>query len=234
MAHERLTYTYGVNGALMTDTILVEVTGVAADSATVSGDPRTGGGIHVTNSGRIDGDLLFGRGQNIVGNLRAGTWKGDLRLGINEDVVLNSGSVQSDVALGAEDDLFDGRGGSVTGIVDGGTGYDMIFGGSRSDRLIGGDGNDWIHGGGKSDELDGGAGRDVFAYSALSDSTAAARDTITGFQSGVDRIDLGALKPSSEPFAHRIRQGRRRRNAQQCRVSPGRRGRRRQRPDHLR
>jgi len=116
---------------------------------------------------------------------------------------------------------IDFDGGNYADIISGGTGNDMIDGWDGNDRLTGGDGNDdldggwgddWLIGGNGNDTLCGiygndvmigGAGQDdlwagdhsIFRYAALSDSLAgtASRDTILGFVSGTDRLDLAAV-----------------------------------------
>jgi VCBS repeat-containing protein len=189
------------------DAINVHAYGTVINSGTIVADTAIRAyagyftGIHVTNSGHIEGDLDFDLAQNIVINLAGASWIGDLKLGINEDVVRNAGSIVGNVTLGDEDDLFDGRGGTVVGLVQGGRGFDVLLGGAGADRLEGGDGKDRIEGGGGADQLTGGADADVFVFSSLADSTAASFDTITDFQSGLDRIDLGALAPSSVSFS---------------------------------
>ena len=78
---------------------------------------------------------------------------------------------------------------------------DTVIGSAFSDVIDGMGGEDIITGGGGGDTLTGGAGADVFRYLVTSDSTAAASDTITDFQVGVDRIDLTALNPTSVSIA---------------------------------
>ncbi|HEY0011397.1 MAG TPA: M10 family metallopeptidase C-terminal domain-containing protein [Allosphingosinicella sp.] len=65
-----------------------------------------------------------------------------------------------------------------------------VFGGAAADTLTGGGGADQLHGGGGADVLRGGDGADLFRYSATSDSTAGARDTVHGFTAGADKIDV--------------------------------------------
>ncbi|MGZ9063083.1 MAG: M10 family metallopeptidase C-terminal domain-containing protein, partial [Allosphingosinicella sp.] len=157
-------------------------------------------GIHVTNSGHIEGALDFDWGLNIVTNLAGGDWVGELVFGLHQDVLVNAGAVVGNVTLGAMTDLFDGRGGSVSGLVDGGAGMDILIGGNGADRLSGGSDIDRIVGGGGADQLAGGEGGDIFAYSGWADSTAAAPDFISDFQSGVDKIDFGRLGPVTLTF----------------------------------
>ena len=75
-----------------------------------------------------------------------------------------------------------------------------------NDRAYGGDGNDTIYGGGGEDYIEGGGGADmltaasfgnVFIYTAVSDSTGATHDTITGMNFDNEFI----LAPVSNPSA---------------------------------
>ncbi|HEY0012004.1 MAG TPA: M10 family metallopeptidase C-terminal domain-containing protein, partial [Allosphingosinicella sp.] len=72
-----------------------------------------------------------------------------------------------------------------------------VFGGASADTLTGGGGADQLHGGGGADVLRGGGGADLFRYSATSDSTGAARDTVHGFTAGTDKIDV--LRVDAKP-----------------------------------
>ncbi|WP_297325718.1 peroxidase family protein [Nitrosomonas sp.] len=79
-----------------------------------------------------------------------------------------------------------------------GTGNDannILTGNGANNVLSGGDGNDDLFGGIGADSLTGGNGADDFNYSAINQSTpgAAGRDSIAGFTSGTDRIDLSAI-----------------------------------------
>ncbi len=68
-------------------------------------------------------------------------------------------------------------------------GNDRLVGSKRSDNLSGGDGNDRLNGGRGSDVMAGGAGSDKFVFS----NNKFGDDLITGFEDGVDRIDLSAF-----------------------------------------
>jgi len=65
-----------------------------------------------------------------------------------------------------------------------------VTGGSGNDTISTGAGADRIFGGGGADVLNGGAGADTFVYDAVSQSTGASYDRITGFVSGTDRLDF--------------------------------------------
>jgi Ca2+-binding RTX toxin-like protein len=88
-------------------------------------------------------------------------------------------------------------GGSSAETLTGSVTNDTIVGAGGADTLIGNGGVDSLRGGAGADWLIGGAGNDLFDFNALSESTAAARDTITDF-SGVgaaagDRIDVSTI-----------------------------------------
>jgi Ca2+-binding RTX toxin-like protein len=67
-----------------------------------------------------------------------------------------------------------------------------VRGGRGADTITGGAGADRIWGGLGADVLTGGGGNDIFEYQSAAESTAAARDTIVGFNQG-DKINLVAI-----------------------------------------
>jgi Ca2+-binding RTX toxin-like protein len=69
-----------------------------------------------------------------------------------------------------------------------------MISGANTDMLQAGDGADILIGGGLGDLMWGGAGADVFKYLAAGDSNAASTDSIFDFQSGVDKLDLSAVR----------------------------------------
>ena len=77
---------------------------------------------------------------------------------------------------------------------------DRLNGAAGRDDMNGGNGADRLTGGAGADSLTGGLGADVFIYTAANDSALArARDVITDFSHGSDKIDLTALDASSLP-----------------------------------
>ncbi|MEY4953043.1 MAG: hypothetical protein RL299_1467, partial [Pseudomonadota bacterium] len=115
----------------------------------------------------------------IVHNLTGGLIDGDILLHLGDDWVTNAGTIIGTVDLGPGDDLFDGQGGHVDGVVFLGGGSDQFLGGSQNDVAVGGggvtemvggngadllvgDGNYDFWGGslGNDDYLEGGAGND--------------------------------------------------------------------------
>ena len=82
---------------------------------------------------------------------------------------------------------------------------DTIYGDGGNDRLQGSGGDDVLVGGAGADRLNGGSGADRFVYLSVDDSRPGAADTIIGFKSGEDRIDLSAIdarvgRPGDQPF----------------------------------
>ena len=63
----------------------------------------------------------------------------------------------------------------------------VVTGGGASERLTGGNGQDFLLDGRGADTVEGGLGADIFVFAADG-----AVDTITDFQSGIDRIDLSS------------------------------------------
>ena len=83
--------------------------------------------------------------------------------------------------MGDNDDFFNGRRGTVEGVIDGGNGRD---------RLIGGDGQDTMLGGLGPDSLTGGLGEDVFmCRTLLQVENSLNSDVIYDYKSGTDKID---------------------------------------------
>jgi serralysin len=74
---------------------------------------------------------------------------------------------------------------------------EVIIGDNYGNDLSGGDGNDIIYGGGGQDTLKGGKGHDTFLYLDKSESTLKSPDKILDFETGIDQIDLSALKIKS-------------------------------------
>jgi VCBS repeat-containing protein len=116
--------------------------------------------------------LSAGTGKNA--NVSGGG-KDEKLLGNSAANILNGG--------GGADQLF-GEGGADK--LHGGEGFDLLAGGAGKDSLYGGSGDDLLHGGEGDDFLWGNEGSDVFVFSA----GARARDTISDFELGIDKIYL--------------------------------------------
>ena len=146
-----------------------------ADSIGIAFGAFGSGQKTLQNSGTIAADIAIvdraassGPGTDILTLDNSGQITGLVDLGDGVDTVRNTGLIDGDVLLGAGNDEFDGRGGTVTGVVDGGAGNDVIRGGAGNDTLNGGAGNDTVAGGAGADVMDGGT-RDtsVFGFDAL-------------------------------------------------------------------
>ena len=80
---------------------------------------------------------------------------------------------------------------------------DTLAGSGGNDVLSGLGGNDILFGGAGRDTMTGGAGNDVFRYTAVNETgtSSTARDVITDFVRGQDRIDLSAIDANSGLFS---------------------------------
>lgn len=142
-------------------------------------DTIIGGGYH--------GHLVYWSSKNGVkvnlstGAAAGGDAEGDTFSGI----IAVDGSDFRDVLTGnSRDNWVIGLGGN-----------DTLKGLGGMDRVDGGAGSDYVSGGAGADTLTGGSGRDVFDFDSTTESgkTAAARDIITDFARGYDRIDLSGI-----------------------------------------
>ena len=97
----------------------------------------------------------------------------DMTLGLVTANVLNTGAIFGNVTFGDGHDVYDGREGTLRGVLDGGAGDDMLQGGAAAETINGGAGeddidagagDDMVHGGAGADFLDGGVGSDLLMY----------------------------------------------------------------------
>ncbi|HYG49137.1 MAG TPA: matrixin family metalloprotease, partial [Allosphingosinicella sp.] len=137
-------------------------------------------------------DAIFGVG---TADVIAGLGGNDFIQGRGGGDQLNGGDGDDEILGGGGNDVLTGETGADR--LEGGEGDDRLAGGAGADILIAGLGDDRIEGGGDGDTLYGNAGADRFVYSSAGDSTAAARDWLRSFETGVDKIDLGALAPTN-------------------------------------
>ncbi|MBR0554363.1 calcium-binding protein [Ciceribacter sp. L1K23] len=75
--------------------------------------------------------------------------------------LVNTGFLVGQVWFGGGDDKYDGRSGTVTGRVIGGSGNDTLLGGDGDETFWGGPGNDHLDGGAGNDVLNGNSGADM-------------------------------------------------------------------------
>jgi len=161
-------------------------------------------------------DIFYGRDGNdaIVGNggndslwgengddwMSGGAGVDWLRGGAGNDIVLGGDDMDFLYGGDGNDNLDGGNGGDVVygdagnDSAQGNAGNDTVYGGTGNDTLRGGEGNDRLRGDAGGDQLYGDAGSDRFLYGSLADSNVAGgRDTIYGFERGLDRIDLSLI-----------------------------------------
>jgi Ca2+-binding RTX toxin-like protein len=91
-----------------------------------------------------------------------------------------SGNAGNDIILG----------GLGADSISGGTGNDVLQGGAAADTIDGGTGNDTITGGAGADSLTGGDSADTFVINAVTDSIQSSADTVVGFVTGSDKIEI--------------------------------------------
>lgn len=136
----------------------------------------TGSGNDTVNAGEGDNNIATGQGNDSV---TAGSGNDSIVTGQGNDTV-NAGNGNNTVFAGTGNDSV------VTG-----SGNDIVDGGDGTDNISTGAGNDQIYGGAGADVIDTGAGIDQILYRArMESSTSTARDTVTGFTSGSDVIDI--------------------------------------------
>jgi hypothetical protein len=139
----------------------------------------------IVNSGQLVGDRAFDGTQSQFGVTFVqtdGSIEGDLLFGDgNDHVRIEGGTVDGVIDLGGGRNVFDGSG----------TDSDLfVFGGSGNDRITGGSGDDFINGGGgRNDLLTGGEGADVFVFgSDLNGNGQRDLARITDFELGIDSL----------------------------------------------
>jgi VCBS repeat-containing protein len=191
----------------------------AAGNQTLSGgigaDTLTGGAGNDSLTGLGGNDSLVGNGGN--DSLDGGTGTDTLAGGAGDDryyvdnasdqVVEQPGdgidTVQASISytLGAElDNLVlatansnSGTGNGLGNTINGNSGANVLQGLGGDDLITASGGADTLNGGAGADTLTGGIGNDRFVYALTTDSGPAARDVITDFVSGTDKIDLTAI-----------------------------------------
>jgi hypothetical protein len=139
-------------GVFNSGTILAGVAGVVVE---LSGN--------VTNSGLIQAGsfgVTFASGDSFLSNTGTIVAQTAVFGSYDRDILLNQGTIQGDILLSEGDDLYDGRTGTVTDIVNLGKGDDVGHGGGGVETFIGGDGKDSLFGHGGDDSLVGGFGID--------------------------------------------------------------------------
>jgi Ca2+-binding RTX toxin-like protein len=162
-------------------------------------DTITGGGGSDSLIGGDGNDTLVADSTDAF--IAGGTGIDTVNIADNGAVTLNlTNRAVEIVNSGGGADTLDATGFAAAVTINAGLGDDTLRGGAVADTLNGQDGNDTISGNGGNDtitgglgndSLNGGLGNDVFVYSANWGA-----DTITGWQDGLDLMDLTALAAS--------------------------------------
>ncbi len=94
--------------------------------ATFQGTISLGDGDNIfENEGNFDQAVTFGSGADTAFN--AGTFEGDFEVGLGADLVINGGDIDGDIVLGGGDDTYRlGPDGTVSGMILGGDGEDVV------------------------------------------------------------------------------------------------------------
>jgi len=127
------------------------------------------------NDGLIQGDVALKIYQTSFDQahdqvfVNDGRMVGDIQADLGGQTIQNNGAVQGAIDLGADDDVYDGRLGNVSGMVSGGAGDDSLAGGAQFDALQGNAGNDTEHGNAGDDIVVGGKDNDVLYGDAGND-----------------------------------------------------------------
>ncbi|WP_299950407.1 hypothetical protein [uncultured Ruegeria sp.] len=156
------------------------ISGVLSDGISINSNNVLDGNInnYETITGEQIGLDINGRVTGAINNLATGTITGGEASidAASRIVVNNEGTLNGNVLLSQENDVFNGANGTVNGEVHGNGGEDLIVLGDGSDILDGGTGND---------DLTGGGGADTFVFRLGTNE-----DTVRDFQNGFDLLDV--------------------------------------------
>lgn len=195
-----------INGGAGSDTVSYETatTGVTVHLGNYTATFGGAKGDRLTSIENLTGsafnDILTGdNGDNVI---NGGTGGNDVLVGgLGNDTVSYATSEEAvginltnnRTALGAQRDTIWGfenvEGSAFNDSIVGSRDANTLSGGAGDDIIDGKNGADIINGGLGADELTGGGGRDTFVF----DSIDTARDIITDFKTGQDKIDLSGI-----------------------------------------
>jgi RTX calcium-binding nonapeptide repeat (4 copies) len=179
----------GGNNSL-TNTGFIEANNSGGDALQINGDNNT-----VINTGTLRGsgavDFDGPGGVNALFN--AGMMIGLAQEGYDgnegQDFITNNGFIQGAAAavdMMGGNDVYDGRGGTVSGAILGGNGNDIIFGGAGGENIQGGAGNDLLIGGGGGDILRGGLDADLYIFNVGDNGDLIEQFNEGGIRDGLD------------------------------------------------
>lgn len=171
-AHASINYYFGGGASVDID-----------NSGTLIGNVLLGhaGTSTVTNTGRIDGSIIFGDGDDSYFGAQGGSVVG-----------IDAGSGSDWLTGSNADDGF--YGGDGNDILKGRRGDDTLWGDAGDDNIRGGRGDDTIVGGTGRDTMRGGHDDDTFVFLSANESGRGhGADRIMDFSRAEDHIDLSAL-----------------------------------------
>jgi Ca2+-binding RTX toxin-like protein len=203
---------FGIGSAIVCFGVISQITNEGLIASTAFGIALEGISVGtttstITNSGTID--VTFSAIDRVSGNettelnnsgLIHGGTRAYFALGaLGSDLITNTGMMIGLISLGADNDVYNGAQGRLTGDVFGGEGNDVITGGKDNDVFFGDNDNDILTGGLGRDTFTGGLGRDFFDFNSVKESVKGAnRDVILDFNRAVDdRIDLRTIDADS-------------------------------------
>jgi Ca2+-binding RTX toxin-like protein len=160
------------------------IVGVQIGGSPYSSDPAVGG-WSIDNTGQIDSDgvgairrlddstlTIKVKNSGVISGV-INAYQGDTGDGI--DIVVNTGTMKGSVVLGSQDDLYDGRLGTLDGTLSGDDG---------NDTLLCGAGDNTLYGGAGIDVMQGGAGNDTYGVDNALDTV----DESVAGSGGIDTI----------------------------------------------
>jgi serralysin len=175
----------------------------------IRGTVSLGGGTNTArNGGQIVGSVQMSGTSTLSNSGVIGpnpTGAPEVLGGVGIETIFNSGIIVGSVQLGDGNDVYDGAGGQVTGVVFGEGDADTLRGGSFTDLLDGGGGDDILEGRGGADLLKGNTGVDAATYEgALKGVTASLANSAsnTGDAAGDSYDEIENLTGSA--FADRL------------------------------
>ncbi len=175
-------YSAGLVLSMVTNVEEIDLTAGYAYSLTAADTPTGASGWPMTINGAGATVLNFNGSAAAYGDFFIIFGNGAITGGDGSDTITGNGTFNG----GKGNDVLTGN-----GTLNGGDGGDHLTG---SGTLNGGIDPDTLEGTGTTgagDLLTGGSGADIFVYSSIAESTSTAYDTITDFQSGVDKIRVG-------------------------------------------
>ena len=143
-------------------------------------------------------DILIGNlGDNIING------GGGVDTVSYQNVKLDEGGVTVNLGKTAAQDTLGSGFDTLLGIENliGSQNDDILIGNAQRNELSGSNGNDVLQGRGGADRLSGGIGDDRFSFTTTSDSADTARDIISDFLAGSDKMDIAGIDAKTSTAA---------------------------------